>query len=451
MPFGPFLSQQQKNEINNAMYKNAPAKSGPRTQAQKTQQIDGAVSNWVKGMTTQRGTPVAGPGGGNGFGLGSNNGQTSPTVAPAPVAQLPAIPPRVNSERKPGPWDEGYERPSASSFMDPVAPPKSNPAKLATTPERPIYPSEVTATNANGVDQTMKNLGGGVPVAFVPEYANSSFNDLLAAQGNAPYRPFGGSQLTSSGGNPFEMVAPKTQPFGAPAPGITGASYDNYGTVAGTNAAGSADQSQFTPMSGAEQRIEGGSDRKKGGSLADALADTAGINSYMSKFSDGDRERAAGMAFLNADGALEGLQARDAVNDVVYAGGQHYGRGALSEDAGIGDKYKIDRADARDIASGKQSAAGLLESYKTRITESQKQTPSQAQDPLTGAAGAVKSAFAAGAQTDFALNNDNTAPSPGVGPVVPPDIIENYDFTKPGAKDAYFRPGGILDQHTKRK
>ncbi len=33
---------------------------------------------------------------------------------------------------------------------------------------------------------------------------------------------------------------------------------------------------------------------------------------------------------------------------------------------------------------------------------------------------------------------------------VDPNIIENYDFTKPGAEDAYFGPGGILEKATKR-
>ena len=72
------------------------------------------------------------------------------------------------------------------------------------------------------------------------------------------------------------------------------------------------------------------------------------------------RQQMARAAFLNDGDSMDGLKARDAVNDVVYAGGQHYGRGALTEDAGIGDKYKIDRADARDIASGKTDCCWLI-------------------------------------------------------------------------------------------
>jgi hypothetical protein len=51
----------------------------------------------------------------------------------------------------------------------------------------------------------------------------------------------------------------------------------------------------------------------------------------------------------------------------------------------------------------------------------------------------VRSGFAAGAKTDFALNNNSGAAQTGVGPVVAPDIIENYDFTKPGAEEDYFK------------
>jgi hypothetical protein len=121
------------------------------------------------------------------------------------------------------------------------------------------------------------------------------------------------------------------------------------------------------------------------------------------------RQQMARAAFLNADDSMSGLKARDAVNDVVYAGGQHYGRGALSEDAGIGDKFKIDRADARGIASGKTTAAGLLDTYKSRITEAQKETPAESQTPLSEAGSAVQSAFGAGARTDRKLQGKSTA------------------------------------------
>ena len=232
----------------------------------------------------------------------------------------------------------------------------------------PAMNTDTTMTNKNGVTQTGKQMSGGVSAAFVPEYANSSFNDLLAAQGNQRYQPFSSNSLHGTEGNPFAGTAPKTDGFNPAAPGVTGQSYDNYGAAGGVAAASSTDKSEFTPMSGSEGRIEGGSDRKKGGSLADALNDKAGINSYMSKFSSGDRERAAGMAFLNAEDSLSGLQARDAVNDVVYAGGQHYGRD--------GDgTFKLDRADARQVASGNAKAQDFLQKKTADTVAAIKQAP----------------------------------------------------------------------------
>ena len=118
-------------------------------------------------------------------------------------------------------------------------------------------------------------------------------------------------------------------------------------------------------MTGNESRIEGGTDRAKAGSLQEALADKAGINSYMSKFSSGDRERAANRAFLDTEGSMEGLRAKEAVNGVVYAQQKHYIAGADAD----GPAQKITRDQARDISSGKTTADALLKSYTTSITE----------------------------------------------------------------------------------
>ena len=336
-----------------------------------------------------------------------------------PTKPVGPIQPRI--ERKPGPWDEGYEKPNTT--MEPTE--KATLSEYL-NPGRQILPQETTKENVNGVVQTGKDLSGGaasdfrmsggVSAAFVPEYANSSFNDLLAAQGNERYSTFSSNQLPTTQDNPFSGTAPKTDTFNPAAPGITGTTYDNYGADGGAAAAlpGTlAEKDQFNPSAA---RIEGGSSRRPGGSLSEALADTAGINSYMDKFSSGDRERAAGMAFLNAEDSLSGLQARDAVNDVVYAGGQHYGRD--------GDgTFKLDRGQARDIASGKSKAQDFLKSKIDTTVDTQKQTASEAQDPLSAAGSAVKSGFAAGAATDFALNNQSGAPQTGVGPVVPTDQI----------------------------
>ena len=200
---------------------------------------------------------------------------------------------------------------------------------------------------------------------------------------------------------------------------MTGNSYDNYGAAGGVAAASSTDRSEFTPMSGKEGRIEGGSDRKAGGSLADALSDTAGINSYMSKFSSGDRERAANRAFLDGDGSQAGLRAKEAVNGVVYAGGKHYISGESGDDQAIG----IDRSQARDISNGKTSAQSILQAHIDKNKNGK--TPAEKQEPLTIEQPGVKQSFGRSetisAPIDtripdtkaFEINNDDTMPGFG--------------------------------------
>ena len=277
---------------------------------------------------------------------------------------------------------------------------------------RQILPTEDVRENGNGVVSTGKNLSGGVSAAFVPEYANSSFNDLLAAQGTSQYNAFSSNQLPTTSSNPFEGTAPKTDSFNPGAPGITGATYDNYGADGGAAAASSTDKSEFTPMSGKESRIEGASDRKAGGSLADALADTAGINSYMDKFSSGDQERAARSAFLDAPDSLSGLQRRDAVNGVVYAGGQHYIRDGEGKQA-------IDRGQARQVASGEAKAQDFLQKKTADVVAAVKQSPTLLEDGAKdGAFQQDKPMFsgstpAIGGAVEFDNNNDQTLPTFG--------------------------------------
>ena len=341
----------------------------------------------------------------NGLGGGPRN--TTPISKPKPTPSDTPIPPRI--ERKPGPFDPGYRKPNPTMDVIPeaAAEPEKRAGDVAFVPDSTLNNGrDNSRTNPNGIVQKGTDM-------------SRSFNDLLATTNTSGYQPFSSNQLPTTGANPFSAQPPKTQSFDVAAPGVTGNSYDNYGADGGVAAASSTDRSQFTPMSGKEGRIEGGSERRKGGSLADALNDTAGINSYMSKFSSGDRERAANRAFLDTEGSMEGLRAKEAVNGVVYAEQNHYIAGSDAD----GPAQKITRDEARDISSGKTTADALLKSYTTSITETAKESPAQRQDPATLAQDAVKSGFAAGAKTDFELNNSQGATRTGVGPVVPTDQI----------------------------
>ena len=183
------------------------------------------------------------------------------------------------------------------------------------------------------------------------------------------------------------MTPPKTQSFNAAAPGVTGNSIADFGGDKSEAFASSRERTDRDTFNPDAARIEGGSSRNPGGSLDEALADTAGINSYMSKFSSGDRERAANRAFLDTETSMEALRAKEAVNGVVYAGGQHYMSGESGDDQAIA----INRGQARDISNGKSTAQSLLAAHIDKNKNAA--TPVEAQEPLTIEKPGVKQSF----------------------------------------------------------
>ena len=258
-------------------------------------------------------------------------------------------------------------------------------------------------TNANGIVQKGTDMG-------------RSFNDLLAAQKTTQYNAFSSNQLPTTPANPFEVTAPKTQSFDAAAPGVTGNSIADFGGDESAAFASSRERTDRDTFNPDAARIEGGSSRKPGGSLDEALADTAGINSYMSKFSSGDRERAARSAFLSDTDSMTALQRRDAVNGVVYAGGQHYVSGKSGDDTAV----KIDRSVARDISSGKETASGasqkaldFLAKKKAEVTAAAKQEPTILENAASSQAFQQDKPMSATmpgnfvGSVDFISNNDN--------------------------------------------
>ena len=455
MPFGPFLSQQQKDNINNSMYKNAPAKKPERTQAQKTADINKGVTEFF-GLNRPRSTGV-GPGGGRGFGLGSNNTKNTPTPV-TPYKEVYGDPtPTIQPGNRPrgpmfmDPVGPSREMPGASSFMDPVAPKDADVTQLATKPGRQILPKEQTVVNAAGVVQTGKNLSGGaggggaqdfrmsggVDVAFVPEYANSSFNDLLAGVNTSGYQPFGSNQLPTTEGSPDSGITPKTQAIIAGSnpdtnigPVADGQEYANNLGRQGTKGIGPVADGQVygntlenAPGAGTKgigplvdgdayaRAVEGKG--KSTSRLDAALNDKAGINSYMSKFSSGDQERLANRAFLDGDGSMAGLRAKEAVNGVVYAGGNHYVAGESADSPAV----RIDRSNARDISNGKARAEQFKAKKVADTVAAIKQEPATIENPGMKQSFSRAETLSAPINTsipdnvEFNSNNDNPLPA----------------------------------------
>jgi len=281
-----------------------------------------------------------------------------------------------------------------------------------------LVPDSTNDASNSGRDDTRISTTG------LPQTGTSmskSFNQLLETTNKYGYQPFGGKQLPTTAGHPDSKIGPVTN-------GVVYSDMLQNSPGFGTVGVG--------PLANGEAYARAVEGKAKSPSRLDAaLSDTAGINSYMSKFSSGDQERAANRAFLDVEDSMEALRAKETVNGVVFAQNRHYISGKSGDDQAIG----IDRSQARDISRGRSSAQSLLEAHIAKNKDVGEDTPASAQNPLSEAGDAIESEFAAGAQTDFALNNNQVRPRTGVGPVVSPDIIENYDFTKPGAEEAYFK------------
>jgi hypothetical protein len=322
--------------------------------------------------------------------------------------------------------------PVSPSESERVAPPAPEITKTGPTPTE-------TRINAAGVKQSGRNLGT-LSLADATSYLQNSTGGYVQGFGE---NTFGGTPLPVSTASQYAEDPKQVSGFDMGLPDIGGANAVNFDRDGGAAAVQTRDLTNNQPITGKEERIEGASDRPKGGSLADALNDKAGINSYMDKFSKGSADMSRRAAFLDAPDTLSGMKAVKAQQNMMSLGTKDY--------LVTGDELTaMDSGDMRDRLAGRLSAEDLKNKYVKDISGSKVDSPSESQNPLTSAAQAVKSGFEAGAKTDFGLNNNTSKPQSGTGPVVPADIIENYDFSKPGAEDDYFKPGGILDQYTKR-
>jgi hypothetical protein len=356
------------------------------------------------------------------FPFGDNvdsNGNVKPRggknpVRPSQAGGVPTMFPDLRGSVTPGsstPAPTNAAEGDAFDAAEAFRPGAGYPAGVTRPQDYEVNPGgrSTTTTNANGVTQTGKQLSPGVSAAFVPEYANSSFNDLLAAQGNQRYNGFNSSQLPETQNNPFSGTAPKTQSFNTEAESVTGNSLADFGGDGSAAFAQSRERTANDTFNPDAARIEGGSSRKPGGSLSDALADTAGINSYMEKFSSGDRQRAASRAFLDGTDSYDGLRKRDAVNGVVYAGGQHYIDGGEGNPA----QRLEDPQNARDIASGKAKAQDFLNNKKAEVTAAAKQEPTTLENAASSQAFQQDKPMSAtmpsdiGGKTEYYTNNDN--------------------------------------------
>jgi len=262
----------------------------------------------------------------------------------------------------------------------------------------PVAPRDEVRTNSNGVVSAGKNLN---PTSK-PIDMNRSFNDLLATTNTSGYQPFSSNQLPTTAGSPDSNIGPVSD-------GVEYADMLQNAPGAGTVGVG--------PLADGDAYARAVEGKGKSTSRLDAaLADTAGINSYMSKFSSGDQERAANRAFLDTEDSMLALRAKEAVNGVVYAQGKHYVSGKSGDDPAVG----ITRSAARDISNGRETSVGasqkaqdLLAKKKADVVAAVKQAPTELQSAASSQAFKQDKPMSAtmpgdiGGSVEFNSNNDN--------------------------------------------
>ena len=353
MPFGPFLSQEEKNKINADMKSNygskAPAASsgqgvgvGPfvspeqkkrinatyqqyygqeapeqETQAEKTQRINSAVGSWWKSVTT----PSVG-------GAGAMMSGNDPTkTAPAPAVDT---------------------KPTAESYYDQArrADPTGVPGQL---PPSAGTGGDVTTTNANGVTQTLKNTGF-KPAGF--EKANELLGNL--GVGGVGYGDFQSNNFYSNvDRDDMPQLGTDIEAF---SPSVAG-SYLND-----------------NPNIDISKAYQEGSPELTGGagfSVTDSVLPEGYLSSQLSpkgiKGDMGTNERYRSEMLHNGNTAQGGLRAAEASKGLLYASGQYWQANPNAGQEGQKDFLSISKAEAKAIKSSDMNAQDFFKSKMGKI------------------------------------------------------------------------------------
>ncbi len=312
------------------------------------------------------------------------------------------------AQQKPGmgPY-QGHSVPTPTS-VTPTVPtrdvPKANGAKGTQTSPGGGMPTLTAATVAQRLGASNIGLGAYSSIQLPGTATNPNTGRPIEAQ------PFSGQEpavttntlgaFSNNGVNvaALDNTGISTQDaFTNPAlKGVVGDAFAQYGALGAGNGAfaqptqGSNSYTEISPTNPIYAEAFGEDLAKKNGNtgssrLDAALADTAGMRSYMSKFGspEQDKRRAADMAFLNAGTAQEGLRAKEAVLGQYHAGGQTY----QLNDAGTellqsknGGPLAMDRDAASSYRLGTSTAQDYKNSYKDQVKDVMPATPKQAEN-----------------------------------------------------------------------
>ena len=272
--------------------------------------------------------------------------------------------------------------------QDPMAPPKP--------PETPSAPTRDTpAPNGGSGSGTRTSPGGNGPI-------NMTAADAARFYQSRGIGGFSSNQLPTTNTNPFSGGTIEAVPFGGQEVSVTtntlGAFTANGQPYAALDPTGAG--ANFNPQAG---KIAGGAvdigqaanpgpkatGKISSSKLSEALNDKAGFQASMSKYGspEQDQMRAANMAFLNTDGSMKGLQAKEQVLNQMYAGGQTYQLNADGSDFlknKEGKNIAADKDAKRAYMSGNMTAANYKDTFKGAVMQAVAQTPviaKQAENP----------------------------------------------------------------------
>ncbi len=337
---------------------NVPVSQGWKDAAREQNELRRNFQDYAPGATRQKPTSgsssYAGPGG-NPDGSGQGQAQQNPGIGPYQGHPTPAVPTR-------------------------------------------------DVPKADGARGTQTSPGGGMPILTMADasafYQSRGLGGFSSNQlpgttqsqdvrGNLEAVPFGG-QETSVTSNTMGAYMSDGQAYPALDPNKPGAAFN-------PEAPSIVDSEQrLSPTSNVQYARSGGTSR-----LDAALNDTAGMQSYMSKFGspEQDRMRSANMAFLNAGDSMTGLRAKEAVLGQMYAGGNHYQLNADRSDFIKGEDGKpiaANKKNTRAFKSGNMSADDYRETFKGAIKAETIATPKDAENPFAQTPAAATQDFQMG-------------------------------------------------------
>ena len=435
MPFGPFLSREEKAKINGAHQSNYGSKPpaptgnlgvgiGPFVSPAQKIQINTSLQ---QNHGAKQGPPIPKvkvPTGGRSSRrreereAAVTRSQT-PYVPPAPTATTRA-PRRGAASRVSGGRQIGIPAAAAISTNRPNRSSNNTRENPTQNPTRPVqatggaevpafsYYDQARKANPEGTTrdfgegykekelaagQTAENSRAGAgfggqtrvsPTGVVQKGTQTSpapmtmkdANSLLSA-GYSMQNPFSSNQLPSTKDSPYVNVGPVAD----------GAEYGRNLEMQKPGAVGGVG-----PIASGEQYAK---NVEAGEQLAVKPTDTATNWGARTAADNSDPKMARRRAFLDAEGSMQGLRRAEATQGIVYAGGQHHMVNPNKGQEGQNDFVSIgDKDDVRGYKSGRLSAQDMKDKYVTKIKDNG--ITSYDEDKVSQTAGPVADAAAYG-------------------------------------------------------